>query len=73
MNLILFLCINLNGVITYLNITQYFVIIYKIIINIIYFQALSDLAKSVSIDYNLPGTEKYEEPTNVVTRGLLKK
>lgn len=37
------------------------------------FQALSDLAKSVAIDYNLPGTEKYDKPSNVVTRGLLKK
>lgn len=38
-----------------------------------FFQALSDVAKSVSIDYNLPGAEKYNKPTNVVTRGLLKK
>lgn len=38
-----------------------------------FLQALSDLAKSVAIDYELPGTEKYDRPTNVVTRGLLKK
>ncbi|XP_025425605.1 39S ribosomal protein L20, mitochondrial [Sipha flava] len=37
------------------------------------FKALSDLSKSVSIDYELPGSEKYNVPTNVVTRGLLKK
>ncbi|NP_001155704.1 39S ribosomal protein L20, mitochondrial [Acyrthosiphon pisum] len=37
------------------------------------FKALSDLAKSVAIDYNLPGTEKYDKPSNVITRGLLKK
>lgn len=36
-------------------------------------QALSDVAKSVAIENELPETDKYNKPTHVVTRGLLKK